>query len=69
MPRTVAVGAQTKLKPRSHGENHADRTAEVEVFTRRDDGERFIEEVRGDDPKAADKLRIEEHELEAGGLN
>jgi hypothetical protein len=31
--------------------------------------ERFIEEVRGDDPEIAAKLRIEERELEAGGLN
>ena len=31
--------------------------------------ERFIEEVRGDDPEVAAKLRVEERELEAGGLN
>jgi hypothetical protein len=30
--------------------------------------ERFIEEVR-DEPELAAKLRIEERELEAGGLN
>ena len=41
----------------------------IEVFVRREDAERFIEEVRGDDPEAAAKLRIEERELEAGGLN
>ena len=41
----------------------------VETFIRRDDAERFIEEVRGDDPEMAAKLRIEERELEAGGLN
>ena len=29
--------------------------------------EQFIEEVRGDDPRMAAKLRIEERELEAGG--
>lgn len=34
----------------------------------REDAERFIEEVRGDDPEAEVKLRIEERELEAGGL-
>ena len=39
------------------------------VFIRREDAERFIEEVRGDDPELAAKLRIEERELEAGGLN
>ena len=42
---------------------------ELEVFIRRDDAERFIEEVRGDDPELASYLRIEERELEAGGLN
>jgi hypothetical protein len=31
------------------------------------DAERFIEEVRGDEPKLGAKLRIEERELEAGG--
>ena len=41
----------------------------LEVFIRREDAERFIEEVRGDDPEIAVKLRIEERELEAGGLN
>ena len=39
------------------------------MFIRRDDAERFIEEVLGDEPEAAAKLRIEERELEAGGLN
>ena len=41
----------------------------VETFVRREDAERFIEEVRGDDPVIAAKLRIEEREFEAGGLN
>jgi hypothetical protein len=31
--------------------------------------ERFIEEVRGDEPELATKLRSEERELEAGGRN
>jgi hypothetical protein len=39
----------------------------VETFVRREDAERFIEEVRGDDPDLACYLRIEERELEAGG--
>ena len=39
------------------------------VFVRRGDDERFIEEVRGDEPEMAAKLRIEERELEAGRLN
>lgn len=35
---------------------------------RREDAERFVEKVRGDDPEFASYLRIEELELEAGGL-
>ena len=38
-------------------------------FVPREDAERFIEEVRGDDPEIAAEVRIEERELEAGGLN
>jgi hypothetical protein len=42
----------------------------LEVFVRREDAERFIEEVRGDDPEVAAQMRIEERELEGvGGLN
>ena len=41
---------------------------ELETFIRREDAERFIEEVREGDPELAAKLRIEERELEAGGL-
>jgi hypothetical protein len=36
------------------------------VCVRREDAERFIEEIRGDDPDLAKALRIEERELEAG---
>ena len=32
-----------------------------------EDAERFVEEVRADDPELAAKARIEERELEAGG--
>jgi hypothetical protein len=39
----------------------------VETFIRREDAERFVEEVRGDDPELASYLWIEERELEAGG--
>ena len=42
---------------------------ELEVFVRREDAERFIEEVRGDDAEVAAKLRIEGRELDAGGWN
>jgi (2Fe-2S) ferredoxin len=34
-----------------------------------EDAERFVEEVHRDDPEPASYLRIEERELEAGGLN
>ena len=34
------------------------------MFIRREDAKRFVEEVRGDDPEVAAKLRIEERELE-----
>ena len=52
----------TPSRPTSRGDA-------VETFIRREDAERFIEEVRGDDPEVAAKLRIEERELEADGLN
>jgi hypothetical protein len=35
----------------------------VETFVLREDAERFIEEVRGDDSEFASYLRIEEREL------
>jgi len=41
----------------------------LEVFVRREDAERFVDEVRSDEPELAAFLRIEERELEAGGLN
>ena len=41
----------------------------LEVYVRRADAELFIEEVRGDEPELAEGLRIEERELETGGLN
>jgi hypothetical protein len=41
----------------------------LDVFVRREDPERLIEEVRGDEPELAEYLRIEERELEAGGVN
>jgi hypothetical protein len=41
----------------------------LDIFVRREDAECFIEEVRGDEPELAKPLRIEERELEAGGLN
>ena len=41
----------------------------IDALLTREDAERFIEEVRRDDPALASYLRIEERELEAGGLN
>jgi hypothetical protein len=41
----------------------------IETFIRREEAERFIEEVRGDDPELANYLQIEERELEAGRRN
>ena len=42
----------------------------LEVFVRREDAERFVDAVRGDDPEVAEKLRIEDRDLEVvGDLN
>ncbi|HUP22984.1 MAG TPA: hypothetical protein VNB06_08590 [Thermoanaerobaculia bacterium] len=41
----------------------------LDVYVRREDAERFIEEVRGDEPELAKSLRIEEQGLRAGELN
>jgi hypothetical protein len=41
----------------------------IDVFVRREDAERFVEDVRGDEPELAAHLRIEECELEGGGRN
>ncbi|HEX2346138.1 MAG TPA: hypothetical protein VHI12_06110 [Gaiellaceae bacterium] len=42
----------------------------LEVFIRRKDAERFVAEVRGDDPEIAAALRLEERELVGvGALN
>jgi len=35
----------------------------------REDAERFVEEIRRDDPELAEPLRIEERELKTGGRN
>ena len=36
----------------------------VDMFVRREDAERFLEEVRGDDPELAELLRLEAIELD-----
>ena len=41
----------------------------VDVLVRGEDAERFLEEVRKDEPELASHLRMEERELDAGGLN
>lgn len=41
----------------------------VNVLVRREDAERFLDEVQSDDPELARHLRIVKRELEAGGLN
>ena len=41
----------------------------MNTFLLREDAERFIEEVRGNDPELAGYLRLEERELEVGGPN
>ena len=38
----------------------------LEVFIRREDAGRFIEEVQRDDPDLASHLQIDERELETG---
>jgi hypothetical protein len=40
----------------------------LEVYVRRDDAERFIDEVRGDDPKLARDMRMEEAGASRGRL-
>ena len=42
---------------------------DLELFIRREDAERFLEEVRSDDPELAAKLRIEERELTSVALS
>ena len=39
------------------------------MFVRREDAERFIQEVHGDDAEIAATLRVEERELKTSGLN
>ena len=51
---------------RSMGGNHPFGR---ETFTRREEAERFIEELGREDSELGSALRIEEHELEAGGDN
>jgi hypothetical protein len=38
----------------------------VDVFIRREDADRLVEEIRGDEPGLAASLRVEERVLQAG---
>ena len=40
-----------------------------EVYVRCEDAERFVEEIRDDEPELAESLRIEKRELRAGEPN
>jgi hypothetical protein len=44
-------------------------TRPLGVFVRRTDAERFVEEIRGDEPELAERLRIEERNLQTGALD
>jgi hypothetical protein len=41
----------------------------VDVFIRREDADRFIEDVRRDEPELPARLRVELAELESGDVN
>jgi hypothetical protein len=41
----------------------------LEAYVRREDAERFVEQVRGDEPELAESLRVEERKLRACELN
>jgi hypothetical protein len=45
------------------------RSRPTSGFIRREDAERFIAEVRGDESELATYLRIDERKLDAGALN
>ena len=73
-PSCLAV-MRRALKPRTHrlivysvdfGSTSANYPFGRETFARREDAERFLEELRRDEPELAGALWIEEHELEAG---
>ena len=41
----------------------------IDTFVRHENAEKFIDEIRSDDPELASYLRIEERELEASGAS
>ena len=59
-------------RPRRVGDRHSidfPLGDAIGTFIRHEDAERFVEELRGDEPELAAKLGIEEHELGGGGKN
>jgi hypothetical protein len=58
LTRSIANEASARCSTPDHPLRDA-----IETFIRREDAERFIEEVRGDDPELASSLRVEEREL------
>jgi len=76
-PSRLAV-MHRALEPRTHRlilysvdlpSRNANHPFGRDTFSRREDAERFIEELRRLEPEFANSLRIEERELEVGGLN
>jgi len=51
------------------GEVFPCRRGDASKEVRREDAERFVDEVRSDEPRLAAFLRIEERELKMGGSN
>ena len=73
MPKDPVNGAFCRGNPlRAYGWGNTrgnEARDAVETFIRREGAERFVEEVRGDEPALASYLRIEERELDpASGL-
>jgi hypothetical protein len=67
--RLSSEGGSARRRAKKSRAARSRSTVALAWHGRRDDAERFIEDVRGDDPELASYLRIEERELEAGGRN
>jgi hypothetical protein len=67
VPGADAFKATTLARRVSHPDTQEAEASGKSGESASEDTERFIEEVRGDDPELASYLRIEERELEAGG--
>jgi hypothetical protein len=61
------VGVSRNIGHRRAVSPFASDAADPCTLLRREDAERFIEEIRGDDAELTEPLRIEERELETGG--